>query len=90
MGVSTYIGSLYEDLASVAWRVHHLPEMPSLVVWVDERAEVYAAASDSAPDITADKLIGTYGPGRTLEAIEDDLRAMLRERARGAIADPSA
>jgi hypothetical protein len=87
MSVSTYIGSLHENLADVAWRVQHLPNMVTIVVWIDDRARVYAAAVDNAPELDASMLIGSYAPNRMADVIQDDLRAMLRDRAKDFMAD---
>jgi hypothetical protein len=83
MGNHAYIGTLHEDLACVAWRVDHLPVMPSIVVWVTDRGDVYAAEADSAPELAPNSLVGSYRPGRNVQLIEDDLRAALRERESG-------
>jgi len=81
MSFSAYIGTLHESLEDVAWRVHHLPADISIVVWVDDRGNVYASEAHSAPPITADQIVGSYARGPSLEAIEEDLRAALCDRA---------
>ena len=78
MGVSTYIGTLSEDLWSVAWRIHRLPGALSITVWFDERGDVYASEMDAAPTLPHDRIIGSYRPGRSVAAIEDDLCAAMQ------------
>ncbi len=80
MSFSAYIGALHESLEDVAWRVHHLPADISIVVWVDERGDVYASEAHSAPAIAPERIVGTYARGPSPEAIEQDLRATLQER----------
>jgi hypothetical protein len=48
---------------------------------------LYAAVADNAPEIDATMLVGGYAPRRAVDEIEEDHRAMLRERARDSIAD---
>jgi len=90
MSVPTYIGTLYEDLAGVAWRIQRLPAVLTLVVWADECGNVYASEAGAAPGVEPNAFIGNYCPMRTVDAIEEDLRAALRERARGTITDVDA
>jgi hypothetical protein len=81
MSVSTYIGTLYEHLSDVAWRIQHLPAMVSIVVWTDDRGNVYASEAASSPPIEPEAFIGNYCPTRTIDQIEEDLHAVLRERS---------
>jgi len=80
MSFSAYIGTLHESLADVAWRIHHLPTEIPIVVWADTHDQVLAAAADSAPGISPDAFVGNYGRARSVQSIESDLRATLRER----------
>jgi len=82
MTFAAYIGTIHEEIYALAWRIHRLPTDVCVVAWIDDDAQVHAAAVESAPDVPPDKLIGTYGPGRTVPIIEEDLRAVLREHRR--------
>jgi len=86
MRFTAYIGTLHEDLSDVAWRIQHLPEEVAIVVWIDDRDDVLAAAFESAPSIPSERFVGNYRRGRSLSAIEDDLRALFHERSSKAIA----
>lgn len=80
MTISAYIGTLHEDLADIAWRIHHLPAEETIAVWADACGRVLIAPSDSTPVIRPEDFIGNYDQSRTLGGIEKDLRAALHER----------
>jgi len=81
MSETVYLGTLQEDLWSVAWRVQRLAGTIAIVVWVDEHGAIYAADEGSAPvSVTPAMLIGVYKAGASVQAIEEDLSAAGQRR----------
>lgn len=81
------LGSLHSDLGAVAARVQDALREGTLTVWADDRGEIFAAAPDTTNDVPTHWISGTFGMGMPTKDIEDDLRALLRERARNWIVD---
>lgn len=76
------VGCLSDPLAQLAMRIVEYIATRVSMVWVDDLSEVFVAASDPARSIPAHWLVGTYTCGMPARDIEDDLRAVLAERAR--------
>jgi hypothetical protein len=81
------LGSLHGDLRRIAEQVQRSAQFGTLTVWADDSGEVFVAAPEVTVDVPAHWIAGTFGTGMPLQYIEDDLRALLRERARNWIVD---
>jgi hypothetical protein len=81
------LGSLYDDLTAVASKVYGELVHGERTVWADDEAKVYAIHPDAAKDLPASWIAGTFSMGHPIGEVEDDLRALLRERARSWIVD---
>lgn len=79
---SEHIGCLSDPLSQLAARVIEIIAAQASMVWVDDRSEVFVAAIDSPQAIPSHWLVGSYTCGMSTPDIEDDLRAVLAERAR--------
>jgi len=79
---SEHIGCLSDPLSQLAARVVEIIAAQASAVWVDDRSEVFVVATDAAHAIPPHWLVGTYTCGMLARDIEDDLRAVLAERAR--------
>jgi len=76
------IGCLSDPLAQLAIRIVGIIATRTSTVWVDDLSEVFVAAVDPSRNIPSHWLVGTYTCGIPARDIEDDLRAVLVERAR--------
>ena len=76
------VGCLSDPLAQLATRIVEYVATRVSTVWVDDLSEVFVAASDPARNIPAHWLVGTYTCGMPARDIEDDLRAVMAERAK--------
>ena len=76
------IGCLSDPLSQLAIRIVELIATHASTVWVDDLSEVFVAANDPVRSIPAHWLVGTYTCGMPAQEIEEDLRAVLAERAR--------
>lgn len=83
MSATVYVGTLQEDLWSVAWRVQRLAAAVTIVVWIDDHGAISAAHESNAPPaLSPAMLVGLYKPGASVRTIEDDLLAMQQARTR--------
>ena len=71
-----------DPLAQLAMRIVEYIATRVSTVWVDDLSEVFVAANDPVRSIPAHWLVGTYTCGMPAQEIEEDLRAVLAERAR--------
>ena len=76
------VGCLSDPLAQLAIRIVEYIATRMSTVWVDDLSEVFVATSDSARSFPAHWLVGTYSSGMCARDIEEDLRAVLAERAK--------
>ena len=79
------VGCLSDPLAQLAMRIVEYIATRVSTVWVDDLSEVFVAANDPVRSIPAHWLVGTYTCGMPAQEIEEDLRAVLAERARDCI-----
>jgi len=88
MAVKTMrIGTLDDDLTSIAGAVHHqLFDGPRLV-WIDDRRRVFIGDPGGDRIVPTPWIVGTFGYGHALDCIEEDLRAMAQERAHHSMMD---
>jgi hypothetical protein len=81
MSFSAYMGALHENLADVAWRIHHLAAEVPIVVWADESGQVLAAPANGAPVIRPIDFVGNYDRcGRSVESKTAFARRFVDER----------
>jgi len=76
------VGCLSDPLAQLAMRIVEYIATRVSTVWVDDLSEVFVAASDPARAFPAHWVVGTYTCGMPARDIEEDLRAILVERAK--------
>jgi hypothetical protein len=85
--VTVNVGSLREDMTTLASKVYQtLMDGPRLV-WVDDDGRVYSGEPREDPCLPASWIAGTFAFGQPAEDIEGDLRALLRERTKDWIID---
>ena len=84
---NTRIGSLRDDLRRNALNVLELCNSSPVTVWVDELSTIHAASLEQSDSIPHKWIVGTYLLGVEIWDIEDDLRALRRERNRSWIVD---
>ena len=83
MCATVYLGTIHEDLWSIAWRVQRLACDVAILVWLDDRGDIYVADNGAAPTtVTPTMFIGSYKPGVSVRSIEDDLKAAQQGRSR--------
>ncbi len=75
------IGSLDHDLTSLAGIVYQRSRDGLCMVWVKDSGQVWMAHPADANEVEAGWIVGTFGSDCVLQSIEDDLRALVRERA---------
>jgi len=75
------VGCLSDPLSLLAFRIVEFIATRTSTVWVDDLSEVFVAV-DSSPPIPQHWLVGTYTCGVSACDVEDDLRAVLAERAK--------
>lgn len=76
------IGCLSDPLEQLAIRIIEIIATQVSTVWVDDLSEVFVAAADPSRAIPPHWLVGTYTCGIPARDIEDDLRALLADRAK--------
>jgi len=76
------IGCLSDPLAQLAIRIVQIIATRVSTVWVDDLSEVFVAVEAPSRTLPPHWLVGTYTCGVPARDIEDDLRAVLAERAR--------
>ncbi|MEO5559135.1 MAG: hypothetical protein ABIO49_05030 [Dokdonella sp.] len=81
------IGSLHGDLRLIADRICKTVADSMLMVWVSDRAEVFAGAGNIERDIALHCIVGTYSMGMQVNDVLDDLQEALRERDRIGLLD---
>jgi len=86
----TSVGTLWEVLSEVAWRIQQQTNRQIQIAWTDDFGSVYVADAAAAPDVPSEQFVGAYTRITSIDDIIDDLRATMRERAGGAIASTGA
>lgn len=81
------IGTLSDDLASIARKVCEGIHGSIVTVWVNDSADVYVDPNESAQDIHLHSLVGTYTMGMNPRDVADDLQEFRLQRARQGILD---
>jgi len=85
--VTVNVGSLREDMTTLASKVYQtLMDGPRLV-WADDDGRVYSGEPREDTRVPASWIAGTFAFGQPAEDIEGDLRALLRERTKDWIID---
>jgi hypothetical protein len=81
------IGTLDDDLTSIAGAVHHALSEGPRMVWIDDEKQVFLGDSQEAHFMPAHWIVGTFNLGHSLGEIEGDLRAVANERANDSMMD---
>lgn len=79
------IGSLMDDMRRIARSIVAATAEGEVMVWVSSGAEVLCAASDTAPDVLPEYVLGVYAMGAKIMDIEDDLLALRNARVSSSI-----
>ena len=74
------LGTLRDDLAEIARKVHDALSSFDIIVWTDSDAQIYFECVDRAPSVPAGFVAGTYGVGSIPGDIESDLCVLRTER----------
>jgi hypothetical protein len=74
------VGSLADDLAELARKVHGATSRFDITVWADVEAHVFFERADRSPEVPAAYVAGTYGAGSVPDDIESDLHVLRKER----------
>ena len=82
MRSSRCVGTLREALPDVAVQAHLRLANGDISVWADFDGNVYADDPDAVGTVPTHWIAGTYRLGQPIADIEDDLRILLRERAK--------
>ena len=86
----TSVGTLWEVLSEVAWRIQQQANRQIQLAWTDDFGTVYVAEVADAPDVPSKQFVGSYTRITSIDDIIDDLRATMRERAGGAVSNTGA
>jgi hypothetical protein len=81
------IGSLHDDLQALAGCVQRSMMDGAVTVWAEDDSRVFACPADACPALPVHWIAGTFMFGQSHRDIEEDLRALLRERAKDWIVD---
>jgi hypothetical protein len=76
------LGSLHDDIAVSALRVHDMCTYETMTIWTDDRSNIRADPPDQVSHVPDYAIIGTYSLGIGVADIEADLAAERTERAR--------
>jgi hypothetical protein len=79
------VGHLHDDLTAVAGRVLQELTHQRHLVWSNQTGAVFMARGDAHGDVPAHWIAGNFSIGQSISNIEDDLRLLLRERAKDSI-----
>jgi hypothetical protein len=74
------VGSLADDLAELARKVHGATSRFDITVWADVEAHVFFERADRSPEVPSAYVAGTYGAGSVPDDIESDLHVLRKER----------
>lgn len=74
------VGSLRDDLAEIARKVHDATSRFDVTVWADADEQVFFECADRTPEIPAGDVAGTYGAGAIPDDIESDLHVLRNAR----------
>ena len=78
----TKVGWLFDDLSSLAGQVQRNMCDGTVTVWADDDCGVFVCDARWAPTLPSHWVAGTYSFGHDHAAIQDDLRALLRDRTK--------
>lgn len=82
------LGTLHTDLRRLARRVYEKTALvDAITVWADDIGDVHGSAPSEIPYVPVSWIAGTFNMAARPEEIEEDLRMILRERARCWLAD---
>ncbi len=81
------VGTLDHDPTALAGIIYQRCGNEPQQVWVDDTLTVSTQHAEEPLDVPAHWLVGTYSLGCGLTSIADDLRALLRERAKDWVID---
>ena len=84
---STQIGTLDDDLTSIAGAIHRTLGSASRMVWIDDDRQAHIGDPAGTEDVPASWIVGTFAYGHSHAQIEDDLRAMAQERSHDSMMD---
>ena len=79
------IGSLFSDVGVLADAIGLAREAGDVTVWLNATTDVVCSDVGSAPNLSAEYLLGTYGIGTQVADIRQDLLVFRNERCAGAI-----
>ncbi|MEP7042086.1 MAG: hypothetical protein ABI843_03430 [Dokdonella sp.] len=80
-------GTLHDNLSALAARVYIGTFEAPILVWADDVGEVFGVHPSKSPQVPATWIAGTFDSDVQHSDIEDDLRMLLRERAKDWIVD---
>jgi hypothetical protein len=79
------IGSLFGDVGVLADAIGLARESGDVTVWLNATTDIVCSDVGSAPNLSAEYLLGTYGIGTQVADIRQDLLVFRSERCAGAI-----
>jgi hypothetical protein len=79
------IGSLFGDVGALAEAIGLAREAGDVTVWLNATTDIVCSDVGSAPDLSAEYLLGTYGVSMQVADIQQDLLVFRAERCTGAI-----
>jgi hypothetical protein len=79
------IGSLFGDVGALAEAIGLAREAGDVTVWLNATTDIVCSDVGSAPDLSAEYLLGTYGVSMQVADIQQDLLVFRAERCMGAI-----
>ena len=74
------LGSLFGDVVKMAECISVARAARDVTVWLNTQNEMICCGADTAPELRAEDLLGTYGIGADVTDIQEDLVAFRSER----------
>jgi hypothetical protein len=82
-----HIGSLHENLTSLAGKVFQCLIDGPRTVWAEDDGRVFASAPAHSEHVPTSWIAGTYSFYQPSQSIEEDLRELLQERRKSWASD---
>lgn len=79
------LGSLFGDVERMAESVAVARAECDVMVWLNPQGQMICSGVESAPNLHAEYLVGTYGVGANAADIREDLIAFRKERVSNAM-----
>ena len=80
-------GHIHDDLTAIGNAIYQAAFVGTVSVWVDDIGHVRGCCEGVPDDVPTHWIAGTFAAGTMRDDIVDDLRALLRERAKDWILD---